>query len=328
MKKITISKDTLLSNMKNNIKKMCTIVICGCIIGGIIGYIYAQLYNPSQMVKQTESFDSISLLQINKNEEYYFNAFYQLKQNDMFLNAYLQYLSQVDLSHESKAKLNKTADTIYNYEEDGLNKAIDFYQRNPLFLEGFYEETIEFYDNKKHELEIYQEEQKEILKNPEMKNTSTSNKAEQNREEELILIEQEISVYSSIQEQIRIHANDSYLYQEKANEVLEINYEKMNGLINEFNEMLEYISKNDGYEISFNKVILNGYTTNGPKRFAYKLNGDNIMDNTINRAIIYAKSIEGIDNSKEIFFATITFFFLLSIGVAACVGSFHNSRGM
>ncbi len=328
MKKIIISKATLLGNMKNNIKKMCGIVICGCLIGCIVGCIYVQLYSPSQMAKQTESFDSITLSQINMNEEYYFNAFYQLKQNDMFLNAYLQYLSQVDLSHESKAKLNKTADAVYNYEEDGLNEAIDFYQKNPLFVEGFSEETIEFYKNKIHELETYQEDQKEILKNAEIEHASLSNKKDQNRAEELVLIEQEISVYSSIQDEIRLHTNEPYLYQKKANEVLEINYEKMNGLINEFNETLDYISRNDGYEISFNKVILNGYTQNGPKRFCYKLNDDDIMDNTINRAIIYAKSIEGIDSSKEIFFATITFFFLFSIGVAFCVGSFHNSRGM
>ena len=61
-------------------------------------------------------------------------------------------------------------------------------------------------------------------------------------------------------------------------------------------------------------------------KFYSEFTDEQIMNNTVNNAIIYAKSIEGLDVPKERFFSSIMFFALFGFVLAVFVGVIYKRK--
>ncbi|MFQ7102127.1 MAG: hypothetical protein ACLRQA_03715, partial [Anaerovoracaceae bacterium] len=109
---------------------------------------------------------------------------------------------------------------------------------------------------------------------------------------------------------------------EAADEVLKENVTTINTIIDDFNETLSEIAETDNYEIIYNKRLINDYFENAG--FNGELEQEDILNDQLGRAIIYAKSIAGLDISAERFFATITFFILFGVVFSVIIGAMRK----
>ena len=114
---IKISSNTIRKNLKSNLKLMGLIVSICIILGVLIGIGNAQLYQPEKKLDKTELESKINLADLDQNGAYYFNAFFLLKQKSDYLNAYLDYLTQVDLDSKSRKKLRSVEMRLKLYDD-------------------------------------------------------------------------------------------------------------------------------------------------------------------------------------------------------------------
>ena len=110
----------------------------------------------------------------------------------------------------------------------------------------------------------------------------------------------------------------------KMDDLLEQSSSDLNQLVREFNTVIEYLELNEQYDIIYNKYLMKQYITS--VGIDEDLPLEKVMANSKNNAIIYAKSVAGLDNGKERFFAIVTFFALFGIVVSILWGGGFTTR--
>ena len=329
MRVIEISKKTIHENLKNNIKYMGVIIVLNIALGIIVGTFNAILYNPQQNVNITALESELDLSLIDQDEAYFFNAFFKLKQKSQYLNAYLDYFTQVQLTSDSREKLNEVESELDLYDSERLSDAIRFYKNNPLALENQVESTICFYDDR---IEIISDDKSNVYKKLNdvvEKNYTEDYKNEEQKkiESKIDSLDNEIGLYNNISNLLK--TTDANTIQEKsvaAVELLKVNYSELNEIIQTFNKILKDISESENYEIIYNKRLISKYEKETTMKFYSEFTDEQIMNNTVNNAIIYAKSIEGLDVPKERFFSSIMFFALFGFVLAVFVGVIYKRK--
>lgn len=329
MRVIEISKKTIHENLKNNIKYMGVIIVLNIALGIIVGTFNAILYNPQQNVNITALESELDLSLIDQDEAYFFNAFFKLKQKSQYLNAYLDYFTQVQLTSDSREKLNEVESELDLYDSERLSDAIRFYKNNPLALENQVESTICFYDDR---IEIISDDKSNVYKKLNdvvEKNYTEDYKNEEQKkiESKIDSLDNEIGLYNNISNLLK--TTDANTIQEKsvaAVELLKVNYSELNEIIQNFNKILKDISESENYEIIYNKRLISKYEKETTMKFYSEFTDEQIMNNTVNNAIIYAKSIEGLDVPKERFFSSIMFFALFGFVLAVFVGVIYKRK--
>lgn len=329
MRVIEISKKTIHENLKNNIKYMGVIIVLNIALGIIVGTFNAILYNPQQNVNITALESELDLSLIDQDEAYFFNAFFKLKQKSQYLNAYLDYFTQVQLTSASREKLNEIESELDLYDSERLSDAIRFYKNNPLALENQVESTICFYDDR---IEIISDDKSNVYKKLNdvvEKNYTEDYKNEEQKkiESKIDSLDNEIGLYNNISNLLK--TTDANTIQEKsvaAVELLKVNYSELNEIIQNFNKILKDISESENYEIIYNKRLISKYEKETTMKFYSEFTDEQIMNNTVNNAIIYAKSIEGLDVPKERFFSSIMFFALFGFVLAVFVGVIYKRK--
>lgn len=329
MRVIEISKKTIHENLKNNIKYMGVIIVLNIALGIIVGTFNAILYNPQQNVNITALESELDLSLIDQDEAYFFNAFFKLKQKSQYLNAYLDYFTQVQLTSDSREKLNEIESELDLYDSERLSDAIRFYKNNPLALENQVESTICFYDDR---IEIISDDKSNVYKKLNdvvEKNYTEDYKNEEQKkiESKIDSLDNEIGLYNNISNLLK--TTDANTIQEKsvaAVELLKVNYSELNEIIQNFNKILKDISESENYEIIYNKRLISKYEKETTMKFYSEFTDEQIMNNTVNNAIIYAKSIEGLDVPKERFFSSIMFFALFGFVLAVFVGVIYKRK--
>lgn len=329
MRVIEISKKTIHENMKNNIKYMGVIIVLNIALGIIVGTFNAILYNPQQNINITALESELDLSLIDQDEAYFFNAFFKLKQKSQYLNAYLDYFTQVQLTSDSREKLNEVESELDLYDSERLSDAIRFYKNNPLALKNQVESTICFYDDR---IEIISDDKSNVYKKLNdvvEKNYTEDYKNEEQKkiENEIDSLDNEIGLYNNISNLLK--TTDANTIQEKsvaAVELLKVNYSELNEIIQNFNKTLKDISESENYEIIYNKRLISKYEKETNMKFYSEFTDKQIMNNTVNNAIIYAKSIEGLDVPKERFFSSIMFFALFGFVLAVFVGGIYKRK--
>lgn len=329
MRVIEISKKTIHENMKNNIKYMGVIIVLNIALGIIVGTFNAILYNPQQNINITALESELDLSLIDQDEAYFFNAFFKLKQKSQYLNAYLDYFTQVQLTSDSREKLNEVESELDLYDSERLSDAIRFYKNNPLALENQVESTICFYDDR---IEIISDDKSNVYKKLNdvvEKNYTEDYKNEEQKkiESKIDSLDNEIGLYNNISNLLK--TTDANTIQEKsvaAVELLKVNYSELNEIIQNFNKTLKDISESENYEIIYNKRLISKYEKETNMKFYSEFTDKQIMNNTVNNAIIYAKSIEGLDVPKERFFSSIMFFALFGFVLAVFVGGIYKRK--
>lgn len=323
---IKISSNTIRKNLKSNLKLMGLIVSICIILGVLIGIGNAQLYQPEKKLDKTELESKINLADLDQNGAYYFNAFFLLKQKSDYLNAYLDYLTQVDLDSKSRKKLRSVEMRLKLYDDTEWSEAFDFYKNTALSIDNQSDSTIQFYNKKIKALK--EERKKEIEKLDETINgkyTEDYKEVQQKTSEsKIIKIDQEIDIFENLVSLIS-NTNEAIIHENclKANQILETNYQDLNDIVDVYNSTLESISNHENYEIIYNKRMLSRYENTNVKLNNH-FDEEQIMKNNVNNAIIYAKSIEGLDMPMERFFSTLTFFCLFGVVIALIIGGIYD----
>lgn len=325
MKYKEISFKDMYLNIRHNIKIIATVIVICAMFGAIVGIIDAQAYEPEENVNISQLQQNINLEDIPKDGGYYYYAFYQLKEKKDYLNAYLQYFNQVDINSTSRKKLAEIEQDIIKYEWM-YNNARLFYEENAPTLYNKEELTIEFYLDQislliktKEELE---RELNDVVSGRYTDNYKTSIQSKisdrmNDINENIDLFNSQINIISS-----RTTADEEML--SEANDVLYNNVEHINRIVNDFNSTLESIAQEEQYEIIYNKILINEYFSE--KGFCGELTTNEIMNNQLGSAIVYAKSIAGLDVPIERFLTMLTFFTLFGCCLALIIGAIHNSE--
>lgn len=312
-------------NIRHNIKLIATVIIVSVMLGVIVGMIDARAYEPEKDINISQLQQNINLEDIPKDGGYYYYAFYQLKEKKDYLNAYLQYFNQVDINSTSREKLAEIEQDIIEYEEM-YNNAILFYEENAPTLYNKEELTIEFYSDQISLLietkEKLERELNDVVSGRYTDNYKTSVQSKvsgrtNDINENIDLFNSQINIISSRT------AEDQEMLSE-ANDILYNNVEYINRIVNDFNSTLESIAQEEQYEIIYNKMLINEYFSE--KGFCGELTTNEIMNNQLGSAIVYAKSIAGLDIPTERFLTMLTFFSLCGCSLALIIGAVHNSE--
>lgn len=289
--------------------------------------ICAKSYNPQQDINKTEIEERIVLEDMdNTDPEYYEDAFNLIKSKNDYLNAYLMYFERVNLTQDSREKLNTVYEDLQACHED-ISEAVEFYNdtclaggnsktaAKALYEEDLQEiqEKLDYQDTLIDEIVSgkYSDEYK-VQKQNEIANV----KAELNEEKQLA--EEKIAELETMSSS-QLAANNG-----EADVILQKNAEALNNVITEFNTVLAEIAETENYEIIYNKRLLEKYEAaaglNG------QMNESDIMNDKKGQAIIYAKSIQGLDVKQERFFAAFTFFILFGVVISVLTGAFYRKK--
>ncbi len=318
MKKIEISLELIIENMKKNIKVMIIIFLTILLIGLTFGIFTSVRYEYSRQQLEREPF--VNVEEIQRDGGYYYKSVYSINKKKEVLGWYLFYFTQVEVSADSRIKLEDIRKEVQAYNNDYCKKLLRFYTENPAEDNGL-EKTKEFYIGKINDIEsrllrleheLVNLEDQEIAKATKLEESTRINKKKLSLEENLILLNNYVEDLSVLNEH-EIDANGK-----KLDTMIKENEERINDIVKKFNMTMAYIAENENYEIIYNRYIIDSYYDEFS--FEMSLEDEKILENKKNKAIIYAKSIEMLDMKKERFFAAVTFFIMFGAMTALIVG--------
>lgn len=325
MKIIKIDYRNCIENIKNNIKVMLLVFGICLVIGAIYGFIDAKLYSPKTEIEISQMQEHIDLDSIEKDEGYYYNVFFDLKEKNDYIKAYLRYFEQVDMSDESRSLLEEVEKSISEYQES-YDDAREFYEENAPVIFEKKEDAVKFYNEKIDDLEKDKKDNESKLQEVVNGNyTSDYKQVQQNNiSSDISNLQNDIDMYN---QQVSIIENSSQAEIEAtataADSILQENSEQLNSIIDDFNDALSTLAENENYEIIYNKRLINDYFE--AAGFNGEMEQEDILENQLGEAIIYAKSIAGLDIRNERFFAVFTFFLLFGIVLAVIVGAVYKA---
>lgn len=328
MKINEISYDIIKVNMKKNYKLMILILSAFIIIGIITGLISAHLYNAEKTISVKQVEKHVDLEKLEKNEAYYYNAFLTLKEKNDYIQAYLEYFTQVNLSSESRVELDKIEEKIFDYQQHFEEAKLFFYKNAPAYVDKI-DLTIKFYEEKKDSLEYLKEERNNELNEINAGNYTENYKDVQQKDisEDIAKIQKNIDMFNNHINILRnSEPSEISKNSKEADLLLYENCNELNNIIDDFNDVMKNVAEKENYEIIYNKRLLKEYSDYAG--FNNELEQEDILNNQKEQAVIYAKSIAGLDQKNERFFATLTFFILCGIVISIVVGAVyaHSNR--
>ena len=316
MKIIKISYKDIKSNLKKNVKIMVIILSICMIMGCIIGVVDASHYSPikySNMQMQR----GLNLNEIKRDGAYYYNAFMSLKEQVAYLNAYVECLERIEFSEESKEIIAAFTDTMSGYQKT-YNAAINFYYNEAPYIPEEKNNTLKFYEDSIKELERNKEKQ-EIKLEYEKKNRDAI-------VDYIVKIQERIELFQEHHNLVQSRSDDvAEVIANEADNILNINYQEINNIITTFNSSISAIEKNDCYEIEYCKRFFYDYTVETDLLITGALKKEIVLNDKKGQAIIYAKSIEGVDIIEERFIAIFMFFTLFGAVISLLIGGFFNN---
>lgn len=322
---IELSLSDITKNIKRNVKLILVILIICIMVGTICGIINAKAYNPREEVNVSQIQEHIDLSSLKKDGAYYYNAFLNLKEKNDYIQAYLRYFEQVDISNKSRSLLEEVEKSISEYKES-YDDAQEFYEESAPVIFEKRNDAVEFYTDKINDLE--KNKTNTELELEEIVNGNYTDNFKQSQQNtiaaDILNLQRDIDTFSQQVRIIeRIDKDEAEETAASADSILQENSNKLNNIIDDFNETLNDIAQNENYEIIYNKRLINDYFENAG--FNGEMEQEDILENQLGRAIIYAKSIAGLDVRSERFFATFTFFILFGIVLSLIVGAVYNS---
>lgn len=314
MKAQKINIDTVKTNLKLNIKLMVLIISSCVLMGfiiGIIDYKKTEIYISNN---NTQIHEKIDLDNIEKNEAYYYNAFMLVKEKNAYFSAYMQGLDRIPLSIESKDIVVQLEHKYASYKSVFLN-AEDFFYNNAPYPVNLKSEAIDLYENKIKEFNRYKESKENILK--EKKGDEVTIRDVIKIEEKINIMNEHINVINERSQE------DAKKIMDKADVVLDTSIKTVNDMIDNLNSGVLKISENDNYEIVYYNEI---FEDKKQIELLDEFKMEDILNDRKNQAFIYAKSLEGIDPTKERFSAIVGFFILFGIVISLITGAFYQKK--
>ena len=319
MKEIRITRESAISNLKKN-KIKCLLIFLLCLLIGIVTGWYQSTHYHSEAAATFTGEPEIDLSDIEKDGGYYFNAFDRIQREMDWVDLYFRYLQNVRMSQSSRDAINDVREKYNSFCEDLVSGEPNFFWNTALAASDR-EDAIAFIDDKAAELSQKKEDIEFDLENAE--EGTLSEKQLTGMQTQLSNIEKYLEKWDNLRK-ITEKCDDETLQSNNAaaDERIEALTEGMNGIIADFNDTLEKIASDENYEILFNKAIVK-YQGNYTGMLKVTDNAE-LLNDKLNQAIIYAKSIEGLDVKKERFYAMVSFFLLFGIIVSVTFGVLYS----
>lgn len=327
MKRREYSMRDLIDNFQNNLRRTGIIFIILLIVSVSVSFGVSRMYTETDIERDDTKVPFISLQQFKNDETFFYKTNFELKKMTDALNAYVEYLFQVDLNGANREKLVDFQNELY-INQDFFDEVIGYYNHNtPIYIEnleaaeGFVDQHIneledaiaridkqlEEYDEYTFALKSYiSEKQKDLLS---QKST----------------YEEELSVWDRQEQNLQERDDEEVSFvNRQMEELLEQGVEIYNNLVEEFNQMIVSF-EDEQYDIIYNPYILDAYRSIAGLTSEFE--EEEIMNVNKNSALIYAKSVAGLDSREERFFSYLTFGVLFSVVISALYGMF-TKRGI
>lgn len=320
MKQIDYSINDLLSNLKQNKKRVIIIFITLMLISIVVSFFLTRDYVQKEPDRDNTVVPQIVLDEYDKDETYFYSVSYDLKMMAGALDAYAQYLHQVNLNGGNNEQLVRFQEDLSD-NTPLFDDIIQYYLSNGPIYADDQEAAVTYVNQHVEDLEasidtigkmIEQQEDYSFAADVNTENIALFEQQVQ-YEEELAgwekqrynLVNGDIETLASINRQME--------------KMLQQGVEAYNALVLQFNEMISDF-EDEQYDIIYNPYLLEAYTSEAG--ITGELEKENIMNVDKNSALIYARSIAGLDSSTERFYSSLTFGFLLSIGLSVLYGLF------
>lgn len=321
---IVFNKKTVLENIKKN-KRLIIITFISFLTVGILAGTISSIHYSKKIEKYSaEKVPYVNLESINKDEKYYYNAILEIDSLYYYLQTYVLYFDTVNMNVENKEKIDSLGDEI-SQNKDIAKLKKTFYE-NPLIAFGNKAAAIKFYndliDEVKEEKNSY-ENQLEILRSGNYSSEYKDTKqlkwsiSVKNLEKKINDLEKVVKKSQSMDSQ--------YLANIAADmdSTLQIESQKLNLIVKHFNKTMAEIAESEQYEIIYNKHLsYENYKIN----LTSEMEEAELLSDKKDNAVIYAKSVEGLDIGKERFYAYVTFFLLCGVVISTLVGMFYKKE--
>lgn len=324
MRNTRITCDYIKTNFKANKKVISIALILSVFLGVVVGSIDMITYENNMEDRPLSREALLELEGVSKDGAYYYNAFLNLKQKNEYLNGYLKYLKYVELSEENVEQLRELEEKLQNIQPM-IEAAEYFYINNPPAYTSHIDDSISFYLNEIESLKAIDSDNELELKA--LMDGSFSDAYKTSKEEEILeskkYIKKNIEMLDFHVEYLTYESQDSVRDNaNKADIILNECYSDLNNLIRQFNDILNSIYTVDNYELVFNKSLIEDYYEE--IGMCNKLDEEKLLETQKDKAIIYAKSMAGLDIPKERFLATVTFFALFGTVITVLVGMLYR----
>ena len=320
MKVIVLSTKDIKVNFAKYRKKMLYILLVFLILGVLAGVCYGYGYMQDQYTLDDTTVDFVDFHSIEQKEDYYYSALNELKEKKLSLDSYIQYFGQVDMSAESTMKIKefqKELSTFSNLYNETWNfwwnsSSVDYdteQKRN-----SFFETRIEECESKINAAnQMITEAHNNSFTRPFVKVTEST------ALDSILSAKNEQKVWEKkkklVDDSDIVKIEEDNVHLEK---LLKNSSDELNELVTVFNEIVKYMEEKEQYDIVYNKYLMKQYIA--AVGMSDELPLEQVMANSKNNAIVYARSISGLDSTKERFFAMLTFFSLFGIAVSILWG--------
>ncbi len=312
MRRIEISFEDILKNLNKNKKGMLIIFLGLLFAGAVCGYLDVRSFKQEPYNPEDTTVQKADLGHLKKDETYYYQAFMELKEKSSGLNAYIQYLKQVNLNGESMNKVSELEAAALE-EQKKFAKLQEFYIIGKPIICDDLNAAKQFVRQKQEVAELRKDKAQKVLE-------ELGEKAEGKDRNLKIYAEQEIGIWedyltkiesSNLDELQKINNEMDLLLEEEA--------ESINMLVERFNGLITDIEANEQYEVLYNPYLLREYCDMAG--IVGELYREDVVNERKYKALVYARSIAGVDSREERFYAVLTFSALLGVAFSLLYGS-------
>ncbi len=308
MKQIEYSISDLILNLKHNKKRMFLIFIGLMFISLAVSFILSRTYNQAETKKDETVVPQIDLEDYSVDECYFYEVNYDLKTMVDALDAYAQYLHQIDLNANNSEQLVRFQETLFSNSE-----LFDF-------IRQYYISNGPIYDDAGDAAEFFVKQHiDELERNIRM--------CEEKKLSDCISkYKSELKIWEKQRQNLDNKNNgDGKLIRinESMDELLQQGVAAYNNLVVQFNDMIRGV-ESEQYDIVYNLYLLDTYSSIAG--ITGELDEEDIMNVNKDSALIYARSVAELDNNTERFLACLTFGILLSFGLSVLYGIFGRDK--
>ena len=326
MKVINFDFKSSITNIRKN-ARISIVILIVCILIGVICGLYQSKQYHSNKTQAYKGEQEVTLADIEKNEQYYFRSFDRIKAETDCLDIYFKYFRNVKVSDANRELLDEAKVAFDAFYEN--YKSTEYYYWETALSAGDKNKTIDFYKQKMTELD----EMKEVVlaKCAEDDESGTLTDVERKRlNDQSVYIDAYHSNFETLISLLDASDEDIMKNNEEADRMLAENVSEINKIIAMFNSTMQTISESENYEILINKNIFPNssiFTVEGINLGLLRMTDDEtLLNNKINNAIIYAKSVEGLDSGRERLYAMVTFFTLFGMILSITFGAFYSPK--
>lgn len=323
MKYIELEWDDIRKNIQRNRGGIFIIFAVFFFAGILWGYIEMKSYRQEIYTAEDTIVQKVDLEHLERDESYYYSAFMELKEKSCGLNAYIQYLKQVNLRANSLTKVLEL-EALSLEEQKILRKMQEFYISEKPIICNDIDRTQSFVQTKLEAGRNKVERAEQTVLETEKSFTRDFSKEEQEKALGLKLYAQEeVRIWESYLKKIEnLDLNKSQETNVYMDQLLEEGMESINNLVEKFNDLIISIEAEEQYEIIYNPYLLSEYSN--MVGIVGELYEKDVVNEKKNEALIYARSIAGVDSREERFYAVFTFSILLGTAFSLLYGTLRN----